>query len=191
MAAEGSRLRAFLAVELPADVHDRIAELKHALARQPADVRWVRDENLHVTVKFLGSIAADTLEALRESLGTALQATPPLPATAHGVGVFPDWRRPRVVWAGVACAPLGALAARVDACAAAHGIAAETRAFTAHITLGRVTGPRGWQALEPVLRAHDTHRFGAWTIAALSAFRSDLRPGGALYTRLWSIPFGA
>lgn len=191
MATETARLRAFLAIELPPDVHARLAALKHTLAAQPAEVRWVRDENLHVTLKFLGSVEAEALEAMRDEILAVLGAAAPLPATARGVGVFPGWRRPRVVWAGVECAPLAALAARVDAVAAAHGIAAEARAFTAHVTLGRVNGTRGWRALEALLRAHAGEVFGAWTIAALSAFRSDLRPGGALYTRLWSIPFGA
>ena len=191
MATEASRLRAFLAVELPPAVHERLAALTDELAQHGADVRWVRTANRHVTIKFLGSVAPPALAMLQDGLTPVLHAIAPLPARVRGLGAFPSWRRPRVLWAGIDCAPLPAVAAAVDQAAAQLGLAAETRPFTAHVTLGRVTGTRRWAALEAALRPHLADEFGAWTIDALTAFRSDLRPAGALYTRLWSIPFGA
>ena len=186
----GGAIRAFVAVELPRDVHDRLVAVVRDLARHRAAVRWVRDDNLHLTLKFLGNVSAEALDALRADLTVALRDTPPLAATVRGLGVFPDPRRPRVVWAGGDCAPLAAVSAAVDAAAARVGVAPETRPFSPHVTLGRVGSPARWTPLGHEIAARAAEHLGAWTIDALVGFRSDLRPGGALYTKLWSIPFG-
>ena len=183
-------MRAFLAVDLGADVHARLVGVKRELEQLGAAVRWVRDDNLHVTVKFLGNVGEDALGELRGTLDAALRDTAPMAATVRGLGAFPDLRRARVVWAGVDCPPLPALAARVDAAAARIGVAPETRPFRAHLTLGRVNGTRGWKPLAEALAARAEEDFGRCAFAELVAFRSDLRPGGALYTKQWSIPFG-
>jgi 2'-5' RNA ligase len=183
-------MRAFLALDLTPEVHARLVEVKRELAHLGAAVRWVRDDNLHVTVKFLGNVAENALDEVRALLHAALRDSAPMAASVHGLGAFPDLRRARVVWAGVECAPLPALAAQVDAAAARVGVAPETRPFRAHLTLGRVNGMRGWTPLARVLAARAGEDFGACVFAELVAFRSDLRPGGALYTKLWSIPFG-
>ena len=183
-------MRAFLAVEMSPDVREHLVDVKRELAQLGAAVRWVRDDNLHITVKFLGNVAEDALDELRAPLLDALRDTAPMAARVRGLGAFPDLRRARVVWAGVECAPLPALAARLDAAAARIGVAPETRPFRAHLTLGRVNGTRGWKPLAEVLTARAGQDFGACALTELVAFRSDLRPGGALYTNLWSIPFG-
>ena len=187
---QGGAIRAFVAVELPGEIHDRLAAVMRELARHRAAVRWVRDDNLHLTIKFLGNVSAEALDALRADLTTALRDTPPLAATVRGLGVFPDPRRPRVVWAGIDCAPLATVATAVDAAAARVGVARETRPCSAHVTLGRVGSPARWAPLGHEIAARAAECLGAWTLDALIGFRSDLRPGGALYTKLWSIPFG-
>jgi 2'-5' RNA ligase len=183
-------MRAFVAVELSPAVHERLVAVKRALARHRAAVRWVRDDNLHLTIKFLGDVAAGPLETLRADLSAVLRDAVPLAATVHGLGVFPDARRPRVVWVGLACAGLAAVAAAVDAAAARIGVTPETRPFSAHVTLGRVSGPARWTPLGREIATRAAEDFGTCTIDALVGFRSDLRPDGALYTKLWSIPFG-
>jgi 2'-5' RNA ligase len=126
---------------------------------------------------------------LRDELAS-LAATPPLQATVRGLGAFPDLRRPRVLWAGVDCAALAAVAQAVDAAATRLGVVPETRPFHAHVTLGRVKGNARAAPLLRDVAARAAEDFGACTFRELIAFRSDLRPGGALYTKLWSIPFG-
>ncbi|HSD10958.1 MAG TPA: hypothetical protein VLF14_08235, partial [Candidatus Binatia bacterium] len=86
-------------------------------------------------------------------------------------------------------APLADLAARVERVAASFGHPREARSFHGHITLGRVTAPTGWPRLEAELQAHWNAEFGRSAIAELIAYRSDLRRGGAVYTKLWTIRF--
>ncbi|HSP99954.1 MAG TPA: RNA 2',3'-cyclic phosphodiesterase [Candidatus Dormibacteraeota bacterium] len=183
-------MRAFLAVELSADLHARLVAVQHELARHRAAVRWARDDQLHVTLKFLGNVEEAALGELRQVLSPALRAAPPLAAEVRGLGTFPDLRRPRIVWAGVECAPLAGIAAAADAAAATIGVVPETRPFHAHVTLGRVNGSARWAPLGREIVARASEDFGACTFSELVAFRSDLRPDGALYTKLWSIPFG-
>lgn len=183
-------MRAFLAIELPDDVRARLVAAKRELAALGAAVRWVRDENLHVTIKFLGEVTDAAIGTLRADLAGPLADVPPLAIAVRGVGAFPDVRRPRVIVAGVDCAALGAIAALVERAAARIGAVPETRPFTAHVTLVRVRERTGWAPLAAALAARAGERFGDGVCRELIAFRSDLRPGGSLYTKHWSIPFG-
>jgi 2'-5' RNA ligase len=153
-------------------------------------VRWVRDEGLHATVKFLGPVAETQLPALRTALGGAVHGTPQLAAGVRGLGVFPTLKRPRVVWVGLDCAPLAALARAVDDALEPLGFARESRPFRAHITLGRVKDSGAPPELTPALRAHWDDDLGTCALRELVAYRSDLRRDGAVYTKLWTIPFG-
>lgn len=183
-------VRTFLAVEVAPAIHAALVDLKRELARTGAAVRWARDEGLHATVKFLGGVPEAQLPALRDALTDAVGTTPPLRAAVRGLGMFPNPKRPRVVWVGLACQPLTAVAAAVDGALAPLGFAAENRPYHAHITLGRVKELRGWAPLDAALTAHRDDDFGDTTIDQLVAYRSDLRRDGALYTKLWTIPFG-
>lgn len=182
-------IRAFLAVRVAAEIEARLADLKRRLAAIQAAVRWVRDDGLHVTVKFLGAIEPGALDAMRGSLEAELAPFAAFDAEITGLGVFPSLRRPRVVWAGLGAAPAAELAERVQRVAAPFGFPPEARPFHGHITLGRVSAPSGWPRLEAELQAHWSDEFGSCAIAELIAYRSDLRRGGAVYTKLWTIPF--
>jgi 2'-5' RNA ligase len=140
-------------------------------------------------VRYLGSVSETVLEALQVALVPPLADLSAPHARLRGLGVFPNWQRPRVLWAGVDCAALNELAATVEAAVVALGCAPEPRPFHPHVTLGRVDVPRHWSRLESLLRAHASDDFGAGPLPELIALRSDLRPGGALYTKLWAIPF--
>jgi RNA 2',3'-cyclic 3'-phosphodiesterase len=185
--SEAERIRSFIAIDLAEPVRAAIATLQRELAGTNADVRWVRTESMHVTLRFLGAVEAERLNRVHAAVAAALQAQPPLDVRAHGVGAFPSLRRPRVLWAGLQSAGLVELAACVDATTTALGFAPELRAFTPHITLGRVNSQRGWGPLETQLTSHLDDDFGASTIEAVTIYRSTLRPTGAIYTPLWTM----
>lgn len=186
----GPTIRVFLAVEVAADIHAALVALQRDLAGTGAAVRWVRDEGLHATVKFLGAVPTPQLQTIHAALQAAVGPTPRMTAAVRGLGVFPNSRRPSVVWVGLDAAPLGDLAARVDDALATLGYARERRAWRAHITLGRVNRLHGWAPLEAALRARAADDFGACELTDLIAYRSDLRRDGAVYTKLWTVPFG-
>ena len=183
------RLRAFLALRVAAEIEARLVELKQRLAASGAGVRWVRDDGLHATVKFLGSVEETVLASMRDALAAELAAFAAFDAKVKGLGVFPTMRRPRVVWAGLHAASAGDLAARVERIVAPFGFPPEARPFHAHITLGRVSTPSGWARLEAELRAREQEEIGTSAITELIGYRSDLRRDGAVYTKLWTIPF--
>ena len=185
-----AQVRTFLAVEVSPPIHAALVALKRELAEAGAAVRWVRDDGLHATVKFLGGVPEETLPVLRQTLLDAVGSTPPLDTRVGGLGMFPSPKRPRVIWVGLECQPLTACAAAVDAALAPLGFAAENRPYHAHVTLGRVKDLQGWTPLAAALDAHRADEFGSCAIGELVAFRSDLRRDGAVYTKLWTIPFG-
>ena len=184
---EATRIRSFIAVDLAESVCAAIGTLQGELARMKADVRWTRVEGMHVTLKFLGAIEAPRLDAVHAALERALHAQPALHVRAHGVGAFPSLRRPRVLCVGLQAAGLVELAARVDTTVTALGFEPERRAFTPHVTLGRVNSGRGWAPLEARLSGHLDDDFGASDVDEVTIFRSTLRPTGAIYTPLWTI----
>jgi 2'-5' RNA ligase len=151
-------------------------------------VRWTRDEGLHLTLKFLGSVAVDHLDAVRAALAPLLAQTPSFTARVAGLGVFPRPERPRIVWVAVQAGELPRLAALVEKATSRLGFAAEERPFQGHVTLGRVTGRRGWAPVAAALKLHSDEDFGTFEVRHVTAFRSDLQRGGSVYTELWTIP---
>lgn len=187
-----SLLRAFIAVEIPAtvqeEIHAAIAGLQKTLG--PDLVRWVSARNLHLTLKFLGDISPASVEILQQTLKTEAGQHPPFELRLEGLGAFPNPRRPRVIWIGFAAPPaLESLQRGIEAASARLGYEAEERPFSPHLTLGRVKpdlSPAGLQRVRTALE--QTQIAGTWTVRidSVHLFKSDLQPGGSVYTRLFS-----
>jgi 2'-5' RNA ligase len=188
--ASTARVRAFLAIRLAPAVHERVAKLKRELASTGAAVRWTRDEGLHVTLKFLGSVAVERLEAIRAILAPLAAEVGAFSARVAGLGAFPTLERPRILWTGVEAPQLARLAAVVDRAAAKLGFPAEERPFHGHVTLGRFKDRSGSSSLAVMLREHGRDDFGSFEVRHVSAFRSDLQRGGSVYTELWKVSLG-
>jgi 2'-5' RNA ligase len=185
-------VRCFVAVDLPADVRRWLAEVQRELAsRVPAGaVRWVRPEGTHLTLKFLGEVAPGRLGEIQAALGAALAPLASLRAEVGGVGCFPSLHRPRVVWAGVHDAGdgLGHMQRAIDEHLEPAGFAREGRPFSPHLTLGRVQEGQPPAVLEAVGEAVTGLEHGepcTMPVERVTLFRSDLRPGGAVYSVLW------
>ena len=187
---ERSGIRSFVALDLAVAVRQAIVDLQGGLKRITADVRWVRPEGLHVTLKFLGSVVPQRLQRVYETLTGAVADQPALHVRAQGLGAFPNWRRPRVVWVGLHGDGVVELARCIDAALVPLDFEREQRAFTPHLTLGRVNSLRGWARVEEVCKAHLDDDFGESDISAVTLYRSTLQRGGAVYTALWTIPLG-
>ncbi|MBI3248075.1 MAG: RNA 2',3'-cyclic phosphodiesterase [Deltaproteobacteria bacterium] len=182
-------IRAFIAVTLAESVIEEIAKIRSALQETRADVRWTRLEGLHLTLKFLGDLDRNRIEPVLEVLRETAHGGRPLQVTAQGMGAFPNSRRPRTVWVGLHGQGLAALNAELENALMSLDFPPDAREFTPHLTLGRVRSLRGWERMLPVMKAHEQTVFGESTIHYMTLYRSDLRPEGAVYTRLGAAAF--
>ncbi len=178
---EQERLRAFLAFDVSPEVKKNLMKVEEELKQTRADLKPVERENLHFTVKFLGEIPESMVEEVdRRVKALALRR---LEVDVRGLGAFPDVRRPRVVWAGVAPHELASISSSGQQVIDALEGVGETdeRGFHAHITVARVRSPRNLEALAAMLRDCSTREFGRTSITALKLKASTLTPSGPTY----------
>lgn len=181
-------VRLFVALDLPSDVRATLSELCARLQKTCPAANWARLDGVHITLKFIGYVAAEQSERIRQALAS-LPAFLPIELRFAGLGFFPNSRRPRVFWAGVQASPdLAALAAAIEAKLEPLGIPAEKREFRPHITLARFESPKGAHALSAAVEALGTPEFGAATLQEFHLYQSVLKRSGAEYTRLVTYP---
>jgi len=176
--------RAFVAIELDAPLRKAIGDLQDGLRPRLGGIRLVRPEGIHLTLRFLGDTSPAQVETLRPRLAEAAALCPPAEARVAGLGTFPERGSPRVLWLGLeAPQPVLDLQLSCERAARAAGFEKEARPFRAHLTLGR------WRerVARPDLPSAD---LGAARLDTLVLFRSDLSPGGAVYTPLAQFPLG-
>jgi RNA 2',3'-cyclic 3'-phosphodiesterase len=187
-------VRLFVALEIPSAVRENlatlIAELRAADASAPKNkARWVRPENLHVTLKFIGHVEADKLDAIRAALAE-VRPEQPVELRFRGLGFFPNDKRPRVFWAGIDASPnLALLASEIDTRMENLGIPRETKEFAPHLTLARFDPPGISEKLRAAARENYTREFGTLRTGEFHLIESKTRPTGAEYTRLSSFRF--
>jgi len=184
-------MRLFIAVELEPSVRREAAAagvrlaaaLRRGLPGGRADVSWVRPDNLHLTLRFLGEVEESEALALVRRFPEPF-AVEPFEIELCGVGMFPSSGSPRVVWIGMTVGreELSALAAQVDNRLASWGFARETRPFQAHLTLGRCRQPLGPRARD-LLTGVITSPVGRSRVDRLVLFESRLTAGAATYVR--------
>lgn len=178
----------FIALKTSDLLLDRLLQIQRQLqAPLPAgSVRWTRREQLHLTLKFLGDVPADRVEALAAAVREAGAGVPPLRLGLAGAGCFPNARSPRVVWIGVNgdVPQLMDLQQRVEIATTGFGDHREEREFHPHLTFGRVAA-RDFQAARAVGEAVaqlELGSLGGWTADRLYLVRSQLAPTGPTYT---------
>lgn len=180
-------LRVFVGVPVDAAVAARISAVRTDFGA--GAVRWIPTENYHLTLKFLGDVEEPRIAAIRAALRETLVGTACFRVTARGLGVFPDARRPRVLWVGLAAPELTRVAGRVERGLEALGFERATAPFRPHVTIGRWRrgGSGGVPVREELPRWRD-HDFGEFAVDAATLFRSTLRPDGAVYDPLEVFP---
>lgn len=144
-------------------------------------VAWVKASNLHLTLKFLGDVEEQRIEAIATSLTKAAAQVDAFDLTIGGFGAFPTRARPRVIWVGANGPRLHALVESIESALEPLGFPRETRPFAGHITLGRVRA-RSTRGLSCHTGAEGHH--GATRVTRIVLMRSQLTPGGASYTEL-------
>jgi 2'-5' RNA ligase len=179
-------MRIFVAIELPVTIAESIgqiqAELKQLLP--PNSVRWMRPNRIHLTLKFIGEVASNTLEEYRSALVEGVGGVKGFPVQIAGFGCFPNIRRPRVLWLGVEerSGSLDKMQATIEERVEQLGISRDNRPFKPHLTLGRVKRQDSRLARE--LREFTPGSIGSFEVREITLFRSELRSTGVVYTSL-------
>lgn len=185
-------LRLFTALEMPTPIIEALVEAQTQLSANLPRTRWTHADNLHLTLRFYGEIPATQATTVQAELARLADSLPTFTLKLDGLGVFPDARSPRVLWAGLTgdLDALRALYRRVEQAAVTAGCQSEKRAFRPHLTLARWAdeAPRGNTpaALSRAL-AYPLPPLTFKPIA-LTLFHSQLAPAGPTYTPLWSAP---
>ncbi len=184
-------IRCFLALPLSEEIKRNMQEMQARLAETllPPSVKvgWVRPEGLHVTLNFFGDIDASLVHPITEATRKATTDLGRFPLEIQGLGAFPNFGRPRVLWAGMAFAPeLHALHRSLGEHFQSIGLPWEDRPLKPHITLGRVRYEKGRGLVAEATNGLRPHVFGTSEAARVVLYRSYLQPGGSVYKELFS-----
>ena len=184
-------MRCFVAVDLAPALRQPLLRLLRDLPRS-REVRWCSENQLHITLKFLGDVEDAHVPRVCEAVSTAAAKVQPFPIRLTGLGCFPSPRNPRVLWCGVedpdcGCARWLELA---DPLFSDLGFDRETRAFTPHVTLGRSKGRGGGAVMQDVLDNATAPRPVEMTVEEVVLFESRLLPQGAQYTAVHTAKLG-
>jgi 2'-5' RNA ligase len=182
-------IRAFVAISLPDDIIDHVSGLQSALKSRGLRLRWVKPQNVHLTLKFLGDIPVAVVGDVGLALQRASRETATMALTVQGMGAFPGIRRARVLWVGLGgqVEALQFLYSRIEDELADLGLAREKRGFKAHLTLARMKGPVDSRDLAAAVEEAGNYEPHPFNARRLILYKSDLRPQGAIYSPMVEI----
>ena len=186
-------VRSFIAIELPDKLKVELSHLEAQLksGKQPG-IKWVDPYSIHLTLKFLGSIAVDRIKEITEAMDKAAQGIPPFHLEVKGLGVFPNLKRVQVVWVGMSgeVDKLNQLQKRIESNLARLGFAPESRSFTPHLTLARLrnqASPDERQRLGQLIANIRFEAADTIKVDTINLMRSQLTREGAIYSRISAV----
>jgi len=201
-----SEIRAFIAVDLSAEMLDHLAKLSAKLQEELCRgnksegtgkvIRWVPAQNMHLTLKFLGNIHIKQVDRIQNKLREAVQGFVPFSLQVGKLGTFPNLNRPNVIWIGISPTPiLDALYKCVEEKMHECGFTPEGRPFHPHLTLGRVGRDLNAGQMECLVNAlkyslqrdREPYDLGSFEVDAVNLYRSELNRFGAVYSREFSV----
>lgn len=190
------KVRSFIAIPVPSEGTEALGQVVKILDQEIGrHVRWVRPEGIHVTLKFMGEIPVATVEQLLDALPPVAAGFSPFGLAISGLGVFPNSRRPRVLWAGLdgGLKILSELQQAVDEAAGKLGLPKEQRPFSPHLTLGRVrrdVSEGQLRRIGEVISSTEVPPIPAWPADAVNLMRTELDPAGSRHYLVGSAPIG-
>ncbi|MDP2653956.1 MAG: RNA 2',3'-cyclic phosphodiesterase [Candidatus Omnitrophota bacterium] len=183
------KIRSFIAMELAPQVREQLRDIQARLKPLDLDVSWVKPENIHITLKFLGEVPDKKIHDVQDSLPGIFKNLPPFPIALGGLGAFPQPERARVIWVGLSEGEdrVKAAAETLEHRLGLMGFTKEARGFTAHLTLGRVKSgknlPRLVQAIQDLTPPHGARQ----TVSRIVLFKSTLHSSGSIYEPLSAV----
>ena len=185
------KIRSFLAFELPPDIKSIVERVSREVRTSPLEASWGKPENIHLTVVFLGNIETEEIEAVGETVKGVCMGYRPFQISLKPMGCFPNSRNPRVLWLGLD-GDLERMSRFRDGLQhglKSFGIKEEERPFRPHLTLGRFRKPARMEAqLNHLMSCYRDLTSPVCSLHELILFKSDLKPGGAVYTKTKSFP---
>jgi 2'-5' RNA ligase len=180
-------IRSFISINLHDDLKTKIDGIVKLFKETGADVRWVKTENLHLTLKFLGNIDSDKVDAISSRIRNIADRYDDFSFTLVGTGTFPDLRRPRIIWIGIKDHDnFLKIAKEVERAMEQEGFDKEKRPFSPHITVGRVRSLKGIDKLSMELVKYKGMDFGSQSADSIHLMKSTLKKGGAEYNAISS-----
>jgi len=184
-------IRFFLAFELPPAIREKIGAVSIELQKLTLPVRWGKVTNIHLTIIFLGSVDEDKIDDIKEKVNLAVKGFSVFKTRLNDIGVFPNWRKPRVIWIGLGgeIERLSTLREELQTGLKVLGFKPEKRPFAPHLTIGRFKGllDRDEELKSILDRYHDLSGDLQY-LNELVLFKSDLKPDGPVYTKMASWP---
>lgn len=174
-------MRLFIAIELPDVILTGLEEMERDLAKSGVDARWVARENRHLTLYFLGEVDRGMVPTIESAMEEAISGSLPFSITVGGIGVFPNWRAPRVLWVGVSKGQehVISLHRNLTRALADQGIVHHDKGFTPHITLGRFKDTKA--NVQGLTSKYQAVEVGTFSVERISLIHSQLRPSGPIY----------
>jgi len=182
-------MRAFIAIELPDNIKEELSSIQSDLKTAQADVKWVKTENIHLTLKFLGEVSEVKITEIKTAIDRVSKDHKKFETSLFKAGAFPKIDNPRVIWVGIDrnCSLIEEIALKIDEECEKLGFKREERQFSAHLTIGRVRSGKNKDPLKEKLLAQDVKE-QAFTVDKLTLFQSTLTPSGPIYTSLYTAP---
>ncbi len=186
------RLRVFVAIDLPPRVKMAVGSVSQQLAGIKGRIAWVKPQGIHLTLKFLGNVSPRQLEQIKQALQVSVGNIQPFSFQLTELGLFPNDRRPRVIWWGLETdsPQLLQLYRSLEKQLAKCGFPHEKRPFTPHLTLGRVRELAQPQQLTRLMAEVKIPTLAPIAVKQLELMQSTLTRTGAIYNHLASFPFG-
>ncbi len=190
-------IRTFVALELPPAIQDGLRQISAHLQTeaQGLPLRWVPIENIHLTLKFIGDTAEANIKPISDLLQTKAKSIPAFDVSLDGLGIFPNPRRPNVIWVGLdAPKALFDLQKQLELDLSSMGFAPEKRPFSPHLTVARVrrvARPADLSRISDMVASAQIATVAAGRIDTLTLFRSELKPGGSVYNALSRSPLAS
>ncbi len=189
------KIRSFLAFDIPEGVRSELGSVIDMLQPKVKGIKWVRPDKMHCTIRFFGNVEEDVLMGrLSDVIAREVRHQSPMHLCGHGIGVFPNWRYPRVLWAGLTgdTDAVISLHAKLEEAFEEFGLKKDPRELRLHLTLGRSRSAfKEKDALVGLLERMTEREFGEFDVRDLVLYRSDLTKDGPIYTALKRFPLGA
>lgn len=178
-------MRTFIAVDLDKEIKSNLLSLLDKLKKKGENIKWIRQEGMHLTIKFIGEIKEEKISDIENILRKIAEGHKPFSLKINGTGFFPlERKNPRVLWAGVeADETLYSLQRQLESDLEKIGFPREKREFHPHLTLGRVKAPSVGETISE-LQKYKESTFGEMMVNKITFFQSILKPSGAEYIKL-------